>query len=80
MDVINAVSEHNNRIAKAQLVKLALTAGEVHPDTFRFAERRDAIRETVRGSNITKSRSKTTKKHGHLPKENKDSSYETVAF
>ena len=45
MAVINAVSEHNNGIAKTQLMKQALTAGEVHPHTSRFAERRDAVRE-----------------------------------
>ena len=39
MAVINAVSENNNGIVKTQLMKLALTAGEVHPDTSRFAER-----------------------------------------
>ena len=82
MAVINAVSEHNNGIAKTQLMKVALTAGEVHPDTFRFAERRDAIRELRQSEAATSQRAEVRqqKKHGHLPKENKDSFYEVGVF
>ena len=56
--------------AKTQLMKQALTAGEVHSDTFRFAERRDAIRELRQSEAATSQRVEVRqqKKHGHLRK------------
>ena len=82
MAVINAVFEHNNGIAKTQLMKQALAAGEVHLHTSRFAERRVAVRELKQSKAATSQRAEVRhrKKHGYLPKENKDSSYEAGAF
>ena len=36
--VINVVSEYNNGLVKTQLMKYALTTGEVYPSPFRFSE------------------------------------------
>ena len=43
--VVNIVSEYNNSLVKAQLMKYALTTGEVYPSTSRFSEQQDTERK-----------------------------------
>ena len=39
------VPEYNNGLVKTQLMKYALTTGEVYPSTSRFFEQQDTVRE-----------------------------------
>ena len=67
---------------KTQLVNYVLTTGEVYPSTSRFSEQRDTARELRQSEAATSQRAEVRqqKKHGHLPKENKDLSNEAGDF
>ena len=60
--VANVVSEYNNDLVKTQLMKYALTTGEVYPSTSRFSEQRDTVRELRKSEAATSQRAEDNKK------------------
>ena len=60
--VVNVVSEYNNGLVKTQLMKHALTTGEVYPSTSRFSEQRDTVRLLRKSETATLQRAEDNKK------------------
>ena len=54
--VVNVVSEYNNGLVKTQLMKYALTTGDVYPSTARLSEQRDTVRELRQSEAATSQR------------------------
>ena len=60
--VVNVVSEDNNGLVKTQLMKYALTTGEVYPSTSRFSEQQEAVRELRQSEAAISQRAEDNKK------------------
>ena len=58
--VVNVISEYNNGLVKTQLMKYALTTGEVYPSTSRFSEPRDSARKLRQSEAATSQRAEVS--------------------